>query len=390
MIPSIYELHIELTSNCNAACPGCTRNWMGGKTKSTVELSQISLEQFKSWFSPDVSEKVEAWILCGSSGDPSMCKDLYEIVSYIREVSPKSAIRLHTNGGTRKPDFWQKMALLFDPEIYAGDIIFSLDGLEDTNHIYRRNVNWNVAFNNFVAAASSGASVVWEFLVFGHNEHQVNYARSLAESMGAKFIPKRPLGFESVSSIPVHDTTGKFEYAIQAPSEKFRMTFLYDNERNIVFRNYDVEQMDKNAVRTKNIFMGIEEEYDDFKRMFRSPSEYTSELEYREIEPKCDANNKKTFYVSSSGDLLPCCWFDSAINNSYHRIDEYQFKKWHYSQTKTSPINLNTSDFQTIIDGLYYQNLKDSWNKKSCSDGKLYVCSEACGKNNNRDEIYVV
>ena len=390
MIPNIYELHIELSSNCNAACPGCTRNWMGGKTKSTVELAQISLTQFKSWFTPDICEKVENWILCGSSGDPSMCKDLYEIVSYIREASPKSGIRLHTNGGTRNTDFWQKIGLFFDPEVYVGDIIFSIDGLEDTNHIYRRNVNWDTTFNNFVATATSGASVVWEFLVFGHNEHQVNHARSLAESMGAKFIAKRPLGFESVGSIPVHDAEGKFEYAIHAPSEKFRMSFQYDNERNIVFRNYDVARMDANAVRTKNIFMGIEAEDDNFKKVFRSPKEYTSELEHREIQPKCDANNKKTFYVNSKGELLPCCWFDSAINNSYHRIDEYQFKKWHYSHTQTSSINLNTSNFQTIVDGLYYQNLKDTWSKKSCSDGKLYVCSEACGKNNNRDQIYVV
>jgi hypothetical protein len=363
---------------------------MGGKTKSTIELSQISLKKFKTWFTPEVCEKVEVWILCGSSGDPSLCRDLHEIVSYIREVSPKSAIRLHTNGGTRNEDFWQKMGALFNPELYKGDIVFSIDGLEDTNHIYRRNVKWDTAFNNFIAATTTGANIVWEFLVFAHNEHQVNYAKSLAESVGAKFIAKRPLGFESVSSIPVHDATGKFEYAIQAPSEKYRVSFQYDNERNIVFRNYDVERMDKTAVDVRDIFMSIEDEHEDFKKIFRSPKEYTSELEHTEIEPKCNSNNKKTFYVNSSGDLLPCCWFDSAINNSYHRIDEYQFKKWHYSQTRTSSINLNTSNFQTIVNGLYYQNLKDTWKKKSCSDGKLYVCSEACGKNNNRDEIYVV
>lgn len=390
MIPNIYELHIELSSYCNAACPGCTRNWMGGRTKSTLELSQISLRQFKTWFVPEVCEKVETWILCGSSGDPSMCKDLLEIVTYIREVSPSSTIRLHTNGGTRTAEFWKNMGKLFDPEKYQGDLVFSIDGLEDTNHIYRRNVKWKVVFDNFVAATESGANVVWEYLVFGHNEHQVNYAQSLAESLGAKFIAKRPLGFESVNSIPVHDYDGKFEYAIHAPSEKYRMSFQYNNAKELVYKNYDVAEIDENSIRTKNIFTGKEEEPDDFKQMFRQPEEYIAELDSREIEPKCDINGKKTFYVNSKGELLPCCWFDSAINNSYHRIDEYQFKKWHYSQTAQSTINLNRSSFKDIIEGVYYKNLRETWKKKSCADGKLFVCSEACGKNNNRDEIYVV
>ncbi|MEL0308912.1 MAG: hypothetical protein VW961_05960, partial [Flavobacteriaceae bacterium] len=62
--------------------------------------------------------------------------------------------------------------------------VFSIDGLEDTNHIYRVNVNWQKIMENTKAFIETGASAHWDMLVFDHNKHQVNQIRSLAGSMG--------------------------------------------------------------------------------------------------------------------------------------------------------------------------------------------------------------
>ena len=55
----------------------------------------------------------------------------------------KIKIEIHTNGGARNVEFWENLGKLSK---IAGKnilVIFSVDGLEDTNHIYRRNVKWD-------------------------------------------------------------------------------------------------------------------------------------------------------------------------------------------------------------------------------------------------------
>jgi len=43
-------------------------------------------------------------------------------------------------------------------------------------------------------------------------------------------------------------------------------------------------------------------------------------------------------------------------------------------------LNAINNDLESIIDGLYFQELvPNSWNKPSCADGKLAVCAKTCG-----------
>ena len=77
---------------------------------------------------------------------------------------------------------------------WAG-VVFSVDGLEDTNHIYRRGVKWEKLITNMRAYSATGAYAVWEWLVFEHNQHQVEEARALAKELNFQFIVKNPLGF---------------------------------------------------------------------------------------------------------------------------------------------------------------------------------------------------
>ena len=62
--------------------------------------------------------------------------------------------------------------------------VFSVDGLEDTNHIYLRNTIFSKIMKNADAFISAGGIAHWDYIVFRHNEHQVESARTLALSMG--------------------------------------------------------------------------------------------------------------------------------------------------------------------------------------------------------------
>ena len=54
---------------------------------------------------------------------------------------------------------------------------FGIDGLEDTNHIYRRGVKWERLQDNFREYIKAGGDAGWQFIVFPWNEHQIEEAR---------------------------------------------------------------------------------------------------------------------------------------------------------------------------------------------------------------------
>jgi hypothetical protein len=54
---------------------------------------------------------------------------------------------------------------------------FGIDGLEDTNHIYRRGVKWERLQNNFREYIKAGGDAGWQFIVFPWNMHQIEEAR---------------------------------------------------------------------------------------------------------------------------------------------------------------------------------------------------------------------
>ena len=65
-----------------------------------------------------------------------------------------------------------------------GYVRFGIDGLEDTNHLYRRNVRWPTLMRNVRAFVEAGGNAEWDFIEFRQNQHQVEQARMLADELG--------------------------------------------------------------------------------------------------------------------------------------------------------------------------------------------------------------
>ena len=142
-------VHVELSNLCNAACPLCPRYVNNSlRVNPELDLGSVSLESFKKWFPLDFVKKSKGWIFCGTNGDPMMARDVYEILEYVLRNS-EAKVQVNTNGSIRDGEFWEKMGSLFaEPCVNSRYVVFSVDGLEDTNHIYRRNVKWERVMEN--------------------------------------------------------------------------------------------------------------------------------------------------------------------------------------------------------------------------------------------------
>ena len=60
-------------------------------------------------------------------------------------------------------------------------IVFGIDGLEDTNHLYRQGVKWNNLMDRVQTFISEGGKANWQFIPFEHNKHQIHDAKKLSE-----------------------------------------------------------------------------------------------------------------------------------------------------------------------------------------------------------------
>jgi len=172
-------LHFEPTSKCNAACPMCARNTDG--VGCIVSLSDLKLEDFQIQVIRSY-KTLEKIFFCGTVGDPCADVKLLDKISWIKKIRPDVIIGINTNGSIRNPPWWIDCAkLLNGPLDY---VVFSIDGLEDTNHIYRVGVQFKKIMENAKAYIHAGASAHWDMLVFDHNKHQVEECKQLAKDMG--------------------------------------------------------------------------------------------------------------------------------------------------------------------------------------------------------------
>lgn len=175
----IKTLHFEPTSRCNAACPMCARNIDGKET--IVSLGDLSLKKFQLQVISNI-KTLEKILFCGTLGDPCADKNLLEKIEWVKKLNPEIVIGIHTNGSIRNTEWWTNCAKLLTG-IYDY-VVFSIDGLEDTNHLYRWNVQWKKIMQNTKAYIEAGGSAHWDMLVFDYNNHQVEECKQLAKAMG--------------------------------------------------------------------------------------------------------------------------------------------------------------------------------------------------------------
>jgi len=178
----VREIHIEPTSLCNAECPQCARNINGSGLNPNIGLDSLTINYFTNFFNRDNIAKVNKIFFCGNVGDPCATPDLLEICRYLKSIKPDLVLGINTNGSLKTEEWFRSLGKIFKgPFDY---VVFSIDGLEDTNHVYRRNTSWLKIMRNAKAYISTGASAHWDMLVFDHNKHQVDSAQRLAREMG--------------------------------------------------------------------------------------------------------------------------------------------------------------------------------------------------------------
>ena len=218
-------MHLEPTDVCQAACPLCARETNPDFNKSDARR-HLRVEHVQGLYTEKTLKKLDKVFMCGNYGDPAAGKYTLDLYNYFRTLNPDVVLGMNTNGGLQTTFWWYGLAkILNQPRDYC---VFSIDGLEDTNATYRKNVSWAKLMSNAESFIAAGGSAHWDMLVYKHNQHQVDECEQLARKMGFKWfrakVSKRPMlkGLEAPinwavpeprqGSIQCHAVAEKSEY----------------------------------------------------------------------------------------------------------------------------------------------------------------------------------
>ena len=368
----INALHIELTNACNAGCPQCSRFIVG--TAKNANPSSISIEDFKKWFSIDFVSKLEEVMITGNQGDPIMCKDLIPIVKYIIECSPSTFLHISTNGGVRDTKFWAELGQLVKGT--DSRIVFGIDGLRDTNHLYRRNVDWDRLMLNASTFIENGGKATWQFILFKHNEHQIEEAKKLAKDMGfVDFATLNAFGFENTNTIPAYSKTGKIEYMVEPAT-------VNRNDKIIPIKHIEFDRVDEyqEYIQQRLSFKGIEslteEEF--------LADQGIQQLAEKTVQCKSLTEDVTRISINAKGETGPCCFVHSFLYLTPTDNAVYQLKRRHESLGPDA-FNLRMTPLPQIIDNL---NAIYALPQHVGLDGRVLFCSTICSKNSRIDKIF--
>jgi MoaA/NifB/PqqE/SkfB family radical SAM enzyme len=374
----IKKIHVELSSKCNANCPGCPRNVQGGYELPSLKKAELSIDDFKKLFLKDFLKQIDSILFCGNYGDPITCNDIIPILTYIKSCSDAN-IRIHTNGSLRTPEFWKNIATILSP---SDTIIWSIDGLSDTNHLYRRGTDWNKIIDNATSFIEAGGIATWEYLIFKHNEHQINEARELSKKLGFQyFAPKKAFGFESdnyaVKAMQVVNKNGDHDYFIHPPSEK---------NRNIDVLKAKQNKNEKLYPHSYNRNKFIEDYNIKCKELNKLVSEgYFDYLD--DVEVSCSTINNSEIFIDSFGGVHPCCYLGHVSQEADSHV-EIQYANFINMLGTSYNFNGITHGVRYIVENSYFNLIKETWSKTH-RNGRIAQCSRMCSKNDNIiDSLY--
>ena len=339
-------MHVELSSKCQAACPLCMRNDWGYKTRDDFPLEEITLQQWQRLFDAERLPNLKKIQFNGNFGDPLLAKDLDLILDYCFEKWQDVECVISTNGSIKKTDWWHNLAERFSNKKLL--VVFAIDGLEDTHHLYRINTSYTKIIENAKAFINANGRAVWKMVPFRHNEHQIDTAKKLSKDLG--FIDfyledqNRDTGWvftndnEGYYLLP---RTGKpaYPYLLEKP-DSFESKVLSQYDWDIFVNHAN----DKFTAAGKNIW--------------------------------CVSKEEKTFYLCANGDVYPCCFLGFYPKTFKGAVSNMDYDK-HFS-------NLNNNAYQFGLKAALaeFNSLESKWKNNSIQEGVPGICS-LCAKECN-------
>ena len=272
----MVSFHIEPTSKCTLECPLCDRTWFY-ETFKKRNLHEINVDNIVKFVG--VNSKVG---LCGNNGDPIYHSNFLELIEKFKDNN--CSLHIHTNGSAKTKAWWNKLKAMLTKD---DRITFAIDGLEDTNHLYRKNAKWNSIMTAIDTLKDRQFKMTWQFIPFKHNQHQILEAGNLSKA----------LGFDEFKLLQSDRWLGKKDLM---PDREYVDNYYKTQQEVLINPEFSVD-----------------------------------------MQPKCLKNNlpSESLYVDAEGDFYPCCW-----------IGTYRYRYKSVFSPKQKQFNIRDNTLNQILE----------------------------------------
>lgn len=327
----IKEIQIEHTSICNAACPMCIREIT--PDKSWFKESYLPENFYADHIPAEIMQGLEHVSFNGVIGDPCAAPNLISAVKQFIDNS-NCFISVYTNGGMKSTTFWIDLAKQLGTR---GKVVFGIDGLEDTNHIYRVNVNYRNVMKNARAFIDAGGHAAWQFISFRHNQHQVDLARQTADKEGFKefFVkPSHRFVLDDVMDVKRYGSDGTL---LQPPENIVYMHPLVNTSHKFTMTEWH-ESTNKSKI-------------------------------------SCYAKHQGSLYIDYQGNLFPCCPLSAGqMARRAIKFEDSWDQLW---EQHGAGINLANNSWDSIVNGDFFNEVVRRW-ELDYSTGRIAACAGTC------------
>jgi MoaA/NifB/PqqE/SkfB family radical SAM enzyme len=218
---TIEWVDIELTSFCNIECKGCFRV-ISKEADKILNKTYLDLEIIKQKFQKEQFPKIKIINFCGSIDEPTTHPQFFDIIKYFADWN--AHINIATNGSLRTESWWATLATILPS---SHKVTWGIDGADKLSEVYRKGSNFEKVKKNFRAFHAAGGKSNWQFIVFEHNEYQLEEAKNIAKEEG----------FEKFSTIISHRKDTKEvkpkQEAIDNIKEEQYISCKYGNQKRI-------------------------------------------------------------------------------------------------------------------------------------------------------------
>jgi hypothetical protein len=372
-VSDVTDIDLECTTYCNLACPECNRT-TDKEISSILNTTHITLENCKTWFKPTELTSLKEIRFCGAIDDALMNPELTDILDFFLDEFKIKYIDIRTNGSLRSTTWWSNFVNHL-PSKHI--IVFGLDGLEDTLHIYRIGADYKKVINNAKAFIDAGGIASWQFIEFEHNKHQVEEAKQLAKELGFK-------EFRLVSST--------------RPTQSENLDHVRKDGSN---DKVSTDVRNDEIVPTKTPTALIKEISNIKKKTTQEPVQelvlVRKNKKKQNITIRCENQGHGSgnrILVNALSQVAPCCFLNGYFHQPYgfnkntENINKSPFTFLEYprlaelyhkhkdSENELTAMSLQHHTLKEILAGEFFADIQDSWTTKD----PIERCLEVCGK----------
>ncbi len=330
-LKDISEVQLDHTTRCNLACSQCARTQNPFFKDSFSGHSDLQIEDYQVILEPFAPNSFRV-THCGNYGDALASPTFDETFDYTLSKQP-STISVFTNGSLRSASWWSEFAARGGHRLR---VVFAIDGLQDTNGIYRENANWSRIEENVRSFTKAGGKARWDFIEFAHNYHQIEEAEKLAKEMGVEQFNVK--------------YTSRFASTQKTVEARTKGGVVSDTKDNI-------NQQDMLQIKNK----------------YGSFDEYV-----RNTPITCKAVAEKKIFIDMNMRLWPCCWFGAPLY--FHRTCKQKTDFLYLIELYGEDFNnLRKHGWNVLNHDFFLNHLENSWNDSNSKHKRIYTCGRTCG-----------